>query len=130
MSYLSTNQCHQSSSHQHWSKDSYKPGEFFCMDFSFLNTPSIRGFTLLLSIICMKTRYSFIFPTRNKRPPLSTINWFIQTLRCQSYPVLYIQTDEGGELGRSTDFLSLLTKHNCIYMGPGKSGSSLNGIVE
>ena len=114
--------------HRH--KDHYKPGEFSCLDFSFWNVVSIRGFSSILSAICMKTRYSFVFPTRNKRPPLSTLSWFIKTLRCQGYPVLYIQTDEGGELGRSTDFLKLLTTHNCIYMGTGKSGSSLNGVVE
>ena len=48
---------------KHRLKDDYRPGEFFCMDFSFWNTPSIRGFTSILSIICMKTRYSFVFPT-------------------------------------------------------------------
>ena len=38
--------------------------------------------------------------------------------------------DEGGGLGRSTDFLQLLTKYDCIYMGTGKSGSYLNSIVK
>ena len=42
----------------------------------------------------------------------------------------YIQTDEGGELGRSSDFLRLLTQQNCIYLGTGRSGSSLNGLVK
>lgn len=85
-------------------KEHYISGEFFCLDFSFWNVISIRGFTSSLSAICMKTRYSFVFPTRNKRPPLATITWFIQTLHRQGYPVLYIQIDKGGELGRSTDF--------------------------
>ncbi len=111
-------------------KEHYQPGEYFCLDYSFWNVTSIRGFTSILSAICAKTRYSFAFPTRNKRPPLATIKWFINTLRRQGYPVLYIQTDEGGELGRSTDFLKLLTDNDCVYIGTGKSGSSLNGIVE
>ena len=111
-------------------KDHYKPGEFFCLDYSFWNVISIRGFSSILSAICIKTRYSFTFPTQNKCPPLATIMWFIKTLCCQGYPVLYIQTDEGGELGRSTDFLKLLTNNNCIYIGTGKSCSSLNGIIE
>ena len=38
--------------------------------------------------------------------------------------------DEGGELGRSTDFLQLLIKYDCIYIGTGKSGSYLNSIVK
>ena len=107
-----------------------KPGEWFCLDYSFWNQNSIRGFTSLLTAICLATRYSFVFPTRHKRPPLATIKWFINTLRRQGYPVLYIQTDEGGELGRSTDFLQLLTQSDCIYMGTGRSGSSFNGLVE
>ena len=107
-----------------------KPGEWFCLDYSFWNQHSIRGFTSLLTAICLETRYSFVFPTRHKRPPLATIKWFINTLRRQGYPVLYIQTDEGGELGRSTDFLQLLTQSDCIYMGTGRSGSSFNGLVE
>ena len=107
-----------------------KPGEWFCFDYSFWNQKSIRGFTSLLTAICLATRYSFVFPTRNKRPPLATINWFITTLRRQGFPVLYIQTDEGGELGRSTDFLQLLTNNSCLYMGTGRSGSSFNGLVE
>ena len=111
-------------------KDTLKAGEFFCFDYSFWTTSSIRGFTSLLSAICMKTRYTFVFPTRNKRPPLDTIGWFIKTLRRQGFPVLYIQTDEGGELGRNSDFLKLLTQHECIYFGTGKSGSSMNGIIE
>ena len=78
----------------------------------------------------MTTRFAFTFPTRHKRPPLPTIAWLITILRKQGFPVTYIQTDEGGELGRSSDFLKLLTHHSCIFLGTGKSGSSLNGIVE
>ena len=107
-----------------------KPGEWFCFDYSFWNQKSIRGFTSLLTAVCLATRYSFVFPTRNKRPPLATINWFIRTLRRQGFPALFIQTDEGGELGRSTDFLQTLTNLECIYMGTGRSGSSFNGLVE
>ena len=107
-----------------------KPGEWFCFDYSFWNRKSIRGFTSLLTAVCLATRYSFVFPTRNKRPPIATIQWFIRTLRRQGYPTLYIQTDEGGKLGRSTDFLQALTDAECIYMGTGRSGSSFNGLVE
>ncbi len=46
-----------------------KPVEWFCFDYSFWNRKSIRGFTSLLTAICISTRYSFVFPSRNKRPP-------------------------------------------------------------
>ena len=100
------------------------------MDFSFWNKTSIRGFTSLLSVVCMTTRFSFTFPTRHKCPPLATIIWLIEILRNQGFPVTYIQTDEGGELGQSSDFLKILTDKNCIFLGTGRSGSSLNGLVE
>ena len=107
-----------------------KPGEWFCLDYSFWNQKSIRGFTSLLIAVCLATRYSFVFPTRNKRPPLATIRWFIKTLRRQGFSALFIQTDEGGELGRSTDFLQTLTNLECIYMGTGRSGSAFNCLIE
>ena len=78
----------------------------------------------------MTTSFAFTFPTHHKGPPLATITWLIQILRKQGIPVTYIQTDKGGELGRSSDFLKLLTHHNCIYLGTGRSGSLLNGLVE
>ena len=78
----------------------------------------------------MTTRFTFTFPTRHKRPPLPTITWLINILRKQGFPVTYIQIDEGGELGRSSDFLKLLTHHSCIFLGTGKSRSLLNGLVE
>lgn len=112
------------------SKIQHKRGEKFSMDFSFWNKQSIRGFTSLLTVICVHTRFSFAFPTHHKRPPLATIAWLINILRKQGFPVTYIQTDEGGELGRSGDFLKLLTSLNCIFLGTGHSGSSLKGIVE
>ena len=31
---------------------------------------------------------------------------------------------------RSSDFFKLLTKNNCIYLGTGRSGSSLNDLVK
>ena len=83
----------------------YQPGEYLALDYSFWNIKSIQGFTALLSVVCISTRFSFAFPTRSKRPPLATIQWLIKVLQQQGFKVLYIQSDEGGELGRSTDFL-------------------------
>ena len=78
----------------------HKKGDYLCMDYSFWNTTWIRGFTSFLSVVCMTTRFSFAFLTRYKRPPLATISSLILTLRKQGFEVTYIQTDEGGELGR------------------------------
>ena len=61
-------------------KEHYKPGKFVCLDYSFWNVVSIRGSTSILSAICMKIRYIFVFPTQNKRHPLAKFTWFIKTL--------------------------------------------------
>ena len=37
---------------------------------------------------------------------------------------------KGDKLECSTDFLEALTTHNCIYLGTGRAGSSLNSIIE
>ena len=58
-----------------------------------------------------------------------SISWLILILRKQGFPITYVQMDEGGKLGQSSNFLKLLTQHNCIFLGTGKSISSLNGLV-
>ena len=87
----------------------HKKGELLSMDYSFWNTTSIRGFTSLLSVICMTTRFSFTFPTRHKRPPLATISWLIKVLRRQGFPVTYKQTKvvSSGEVAISSSYLPL-----------------------
>jgi len=97
------------------SKEHFKPGDFFCLNHSFWTTSSIRGFTSILTVIYIKTRYSFTFPTCNKGLSLATIAWFINKLRKQGFSVLYLQSDEGGKLGHNTDFIHLLTKHDCKW---------------
>ena len=129
MSHLFTIQCHTTTKDQTLIQGIIQTRRILLDGCFFLDVPSIQGFISLLIIICMETRYSFLFPTRHKYPPLATITWFIRTLHRQGYPVLYIQTDEGGELGQSTDFLQLLMKHDCVFMGTGKSGSSMNTIL-
>ena len=100
------------------SKFPHKKEDYLCMDYSFWNKTSIRGFTSLLTVICMATRFSFAFPTRNKCPPLATISWLINILQKQGFTVTYEQTNEGGELGRSSEFLKLLTDNDYIYLVP------------
>ena len=106
------------------------PGELFYLNYSFWTLPSIHGFTSILSAICWKTLFSFTFSTRTKQLPLATITWFIKTLCRQGFTVIYIQMDKGGEFGRSIDFLKCITAHKCIFLGTGRAGSSLNGLIE
>ena len=51
----------------------YPPGSCLCMDFVFYDMESIRGFTSVLDIMFISTRYPKIFLTRSKRPPLDAL---------------------------------------------------------
>ena len=82
------------------------------MDFAYTNHSSYRGFTAYLSIRDEFSGYPFAFPTKNKRPPLDLIDWFVNNLKNQGLQPVQIMVDKGSELGRSSDFLALLIKHN------------------
>ena len=100
------------------------------MDFCFYRTTSIRGFTSYLSVTYYITGYSFVIPTRSKRPPLDIIKWLIQVLQRQGYVVIIVRFDEGGELARSTEVCSLLTDLNIVMESSGGYSSDLLGKDE
>ena len=106
------------------------PGQMLYMDFCFYRTESIRGFTSYLSVTCYASNYSFVFPTRSKRPPLDIITWLIEVMKRQGFIVLIIRFDEGGELARSTEVCSLLTKLNIVMESTGGYSSDLLGKDE
>jgi len=53
----------------------FDPGESLHMDFAFMPVTSIRGFTAFLSIKDAATNYTWIFLSRNKRPPLDILSY-------------------------------------------------------
>ena len=96
------------------------------MDFAFINQVSHRGFTAYLSIRDEFSAYPFAFPTKNKRPPLDLITWFIHNLNNQGIKPIQIMVDEGGELGRSSEFAKLLVEHNITMDTTGAYSSFRN----
>ena len=106
------------------------PGQMLYMDFCFYRTTSVRGFTSYLSVTCYLTAYSFVIPTRSKRPPLDITKWLIEVLKRQGYVVIIVRFDEGGELARSTEVCSLLTNLNIVMESTGGYSSELLGKDE
>ena len=106
------------------------PGQIFSMDFSFLNTTSIRGFSAYLSATCFTTAYPFGFPVRNKRSPLDLIIWLIDVMERQGRKVLFLRFDEGDELVRNYEVGKLLVEKHVIMQSTGAFASSLNGKDE
>jgi hypothetical protein len=66
------------------------PGTRLHMDFTFFNVTSIRKFTSCFTIVDATSSYPWGFPTRSKRPPISTLRWFISVLRTMGKNPLYI----------------------------------------
>ena len=68
-------------------------------------------------------------PTKNKLPPPNLLNWLFNNLKNQSLKPIQIVADEGGELGRSTEFLKLLTNHD-ISLETTEANASFHNLNE
>ena len=113
---------------QDWSQ--YSPGESIHMDFAFMPQTSIRGFTSFLSVKDAATNYTWIFLSRNKRPPLDVLTFFISILKKEQRIIRYVRVDEDGALANSTEFCKLLILHHITLQTTGGYASSLNGKSE
>ena len=101
------------------------------MDFTFFNTLSKRGFRSCLTAIDATSRMLYLFPCRNKRPPIDITRYLFNILRQMGYPCVTVRVDEGGELARSEEFMLFLKDE--LHMRAETTGghdSSSNGKIE
>ena len=54
-------------------KSLYLPESLVCIDFTFYEVKSIRGYETVLDAICFSIRYSYNFLRRSKQAPLDVI---------------------------------------------------------
>jgi len=108
----------------------FEPGESMHMDFAFMPVTSIRGFTAFLSIKDAATNYTWIFLSRNKRPPLDILSFFISIMKKENRSIRYVRVDEDKSLANCTAFCKLLLLHNITLQTTGGYASSLNGKSE
>ena len=109
------------------STENYIPGSLLNIDFKFYDYVSIRDFTSVLTIIDAKTRYLWVFPGCDKKPPINKLTLFFDTIQKQNMTINQIHVDEGGELARSTDFIQLLLDQSITLQTTGGYNSWLNG---
>ena len=100
------------------------------LDFTFFNVTSIYGYTAGLLAIDATTRMTWGFPTRSKRPPVHILRFLIRVLRKQGRNIQALRLDEGGELARSSDFMSVAHHLDLVVESTGGYTSSLNGKAE
>ena len=124
-------------------EDTSLPGQHFGVDFGFMKgsgyckkdeegrtITSIDGFRSYLLIIDHKTRYTWIFLTKTKQPPVKI---FDQFLKEHGHPTAHhrtIRCDKGGELWGSQTFRQVLLNHGYIMEPTAPQAPYQNGKAE
>ena len=86
------------------------PRELIHVDFAFYNVTYIRGFFVINTTVCEKTRMLWVFPTASKRAHVRIIRFVLTTLNHEKQPCKWIRVDEDGALANSTDVTNLLVE--------------------
>jgi len=108
----------------------FQPEEALHMDYELMSQPSIRGFTAFLAVKDAATNYTWVFPTRNKRPPLDIVKYLLAILQKENRPTTYVRVDEDGALANNTEFCKLLHTSEIHLQGTGGYASDKNGKTE
>jgi hypothetical protein len=83
-------------------------GELLHMDFAFWNIVSHCGFTAVLAIVDVCSRFIWLICTASKKPLINILQWFIVNLRCEDRTLAHIRFDEDRSLTGSTAFTSFI----------------------
>ena len=123
-------------------EEKMQPGQHFAMDFGFVRSSdyhhktsegntvtSIDGMNSYLSIIDRATRYMWVFVTKTKTPPLEAVEMILNKFK-STHKHRTVRTDQGGELGKSSAFTTLIAKCGFSLEVTGADASAQNGIIE
>ena len=106
------------------------------MDFGFMkarlddkNICSYDGYNCYLLIVDYYTRYTWVFLSRNKQPPIQTVQHFLESYRTKG-SIHIIRMDQGGELARSSAFAKAVQSAGYNLETTGADNSSQNSIAE
>jgi hypothetical protein len=111
--------------------DHLNPGELLHMGFAFWNMLPRRGFTAVLKIVDVCSRFIWIFCTASKKPPINIRWWFNVNLRREHHTLAHIHIDEELALADSTAFDSFIRDEAQLNLETTRGYSSfLNGYTE
>ncbi len=120
------------------------PGQHFSMDFGFVRgsqfkskdehgnlVTSFDGKNSYLIIIDRATRYTWVFLSNNKVPPIDAARKLLKKFKSTN-PHRTVRVDQGGELGKSQLFKDMLAEDDVGFTmeTTGSDSSAQNGLAE
>ena len=87
------------------------------------------GYNSYLIIGDRATRYTWIFLTSSKHPPVNIVRKFLRKFKSNN-PHKAVRTDQGHELGQIIAFREMINEEGFVLEVTGAEGSSQNGIAE
>ena len=119
------------------------PGQCFHIDFGFMKgtgyctkdeegrtITSIDGFRSYFLIIDRRTRYTWVFLTKTKKPPIQIFKQFLKEHGHPSAHHKTIRCDKGGELQGSQAFKEVIAEANYIMEPTAPNAPFQNGLAE
>ena len=119
------------------------PGEAFSMDYGFMRgsdfqtttssgktLTSIDGYNSYLIIEDRATRYTWVYLTNTKTPPIDIVRTFLKQQGNNTSQLKTIRTDEGGELWNSSQFKRMVYEEGFILEPTAPGAPFQNGMVE
>ena len=120
-----------------------KRGEIFHMDFGFVRGSEYKsvndkgkivtsrdGYNSYLIIVDAHTRYSWVFLSASKHPPLKIVTQFLQRYGLTEGTFRQVRCDQGGELAKSSKFREVIQNEGYSIEPTGSDNSSQNGVAE
>lgn len=126
-----------------------EPGQHYHMDFGFIRgkhdsydissqrtnrssgniVTSIDGYKCYLIIVDRVTRFTWIFLAKSKHPPIETVRQLLEKFKSDN-PNRTVRTDQGGELGHSSKFSTMIAECGFSLEETGPDASAQNGLAE
>lgn len=118
------------------------PGQHFHMDFGFVRgaeysiktedgktLTSRDGKKAYLLVIDRSSRYTWIFLTDSKKPPVATVKSLLNKFKSTN-PHRTVRVDQGGDLGKSQAFKDMIAEAQFSLELTGNDASASNGMAE
>ena len=86
-----------------------RPGELLRMDFESYNVDYIRGFTSMITLVCVKTTTVCIIHTASKQSPIGIILFMLTTLNNENHTCRREVVGGGGALEKLLDVSNLIS---------------------